>query len=57
MANGTEDKALVASSEFDNAAFLKGMDEMTAALTKLSAQETALKKQLDEGTKALASKN
>lgn len=53
MANGTEDKALVASSEFDNAAFIKGMDEMTAALTKLSATEAALKKQLDDGTKAL----
>lgn len=53
MANGTEDKALVASSEFDNAAFIKGMDEMTASLTKLSAQETALKKQLEDGTKAL----
>lgn len=53
MANGTEDKALVASSEFDPSAFVKGMDEMTAALTKLSAQETALRKQLDDGTKAL----
>lgn len=53
MANGTDDKALVASSEFDPSAFVKGMDEMTAALTKLSAQETALRKQLDDGTKAL----
>ncbi len=53
MANGTEDKALVASSEFDNTTFIKGMDEMTASLQRLSAQETALKKQLEEGTKAL----
>jgi hypothetical protein len=52
MANG-DDKALVASSEFDPSAFIKGMDAMTASITKLNEQEQALQKQLEDGTKAL----
>lgn len=53
MANGTDDKALVASSTFDPAEFVSGIDEMTAALQRLQVEEAALKKSLDDGVKAL----
>lgn len=38
-----QDKALVASSEFDPSNFIKGIDAMTAALQKLSAQEDQIR--------------
>lgn len=48
------DKALVASSEFDIAPFVAGMDAMSASLQKFSALEEALQKQLTLSNKALA---
>lgn len=52
MANG-EDKALIASSEFDATQFIAGIDAMTNSLTELAVQEDALKKKLAESTAAL----
>lgn len=43
MAVTQSDRSLVASSEFDPNGFIKGIDAMTAALTKLSAQEDQLR--------------
>lgn len=38
-----DEKSLIASSEFDPGGFVKGIDAMTAALQKLSAQEDELR--------------
>lgn len=54
MANENEDKALIASSEFDPSAFVKGIDAMTSSLETLSAQEDVLQKQLTAQNKQLA---
>jgi len=43
MAFEDTDKALVASSEFDPSAFIKGIDQMTASLTRLSVEEDKLR--------------
>ncbi len=48
-----ENKNLVASSEFDPTAFIKGIDAMTASLEKLSAQEDALRADLKTTNAAL----
>lgn len=40
------DKALVASSEFDPSAFIKGIDAMTMSLEKLSGEEDKLRQDL-----------
>lgn len=49
------DKALIASSEFDNSTFIKGIDEMTASLTKLSDAEDKIKSNLTDTNTALKS--
>lgn len=42
----SENKALVASSEFDPSAFIKGIDAMTASLNKLSNEEDKIRNDL-----------
>jgi hypothetical protein len=53
MAAPTQDKSLIASSEFDPNGFIKGIDAMTASLQKLSAQEDALNADLAQSNAAL----
>jgi hypothetical protein len=53
MAAPTQDKSLIASSEFDPNGFIKGIDAMTASLQKLSAQEDALNADLAQTNAAL----
>lgn len=53
MAAPTQDKSLIASSEFDPNGFIKGIDAMTASLQKLSAQEDALNANMAETNAAL----
>lgn len=54
MAVATEEnKALIASSEFDPSAFIKGIDAMSASLEKLSVQEDALRADLKNINTAL----
>lgn len=48
-----EDKSLIASSEFDPAQFVKGIDAMTAALAKLSAEEDKLRADMAQVNQAL----
>jgi DNA repair exonuclease SbcCD ATPase subunit len=48
-----QDKALIASSEFDPNNFIKGIDQMTGALEKLNAQEDALRQDLKATNTAL----
>jgi len=48
-----ENKALIASSEFDPTNFIKGIDEMTASLERLSAQEDALRQDMTNVNTAL----
>lgn len=46
-------KALIASSEFNPTEFIKGIDAMTASLEKLSAQEDALRQDMSNVNAAL----
>lgn len=48
-----QDKALIASSEFNPAPFIAGIDAMTESLKELSAQEDIVKKKLTESSAAL----
>lgn len=48
-----DNKQLVASSEFDPSAFIKGIDAMTASLEKLSAQEDQLQQDMSNVNAAL----
>jgi predicted nucleic acid-binding Zn-ribbon protein len=49
------DQALVASSEFDPKSFITGIDAMTSALERLSAQEDLIRKDLSNINTALTS--
>lgn len=49
-----DNKALIASSEFDPTKFIKGIDDMTAALGRLSAQEDQLRGDLTNINSALS---
>lgn len=53
MAGPTQDRSLIASSEFDPNGFIKGIDQMTGALQKLSAEEDALQAQMAQTNAAL----
>lgn len=53
MADNPQDKALIASSEFDPNNFIKGIDAMTSALEKLNVQEEALRADLKNVNTAL----
>lgn len=53
MAAPTQDKSLIASSEFDPNGFIKGIDAMTAALQKLDAQEDQINAGLQQTNAAL----
>ena len=53
MATTNEDKALIASSEFDPTAFISGIDAMTKSLQDLSKEEDIVKAKLNENNKAL----
>lgn len=55
MAADPNDQALVASSEFDPKNFITGIDQMTSALERLSAQEDLLRKDISNINTALAS--
>lgn len=50
-----DDQALIASSEFDPKSFISGIDQMTAALERLSAQEDELRKNISNINTAMAS--
>lgn len=52
-----DDKALIASSEFDTTQFVKGMDAMTASITAFMAKEDELNKRLGASTTALTLNN
>ena len=52
-----EDKALIASSDFDPTAYVQGMDAMLASLDKVIAKEAELNTTLSGQQKALASTN
>lgn len=51
--SAADDKALIASSEFDASAYVKGIGDMTSSITVLNAQEDALRKTLADTTTAL----
>lgn len=55
MAADPNDKALVASSEFDPKNFIDGIDQMTGALERLSAQEDQIRKDISNINTALQS--
>lgn len=48
------DKAIIASSEFDPTNFIKGIDGMTAALERFSAEEDVIKGKMKDANTALA---
>jgi hypothetical protein len=52
-----DNKAIIASSEFDPAPFIKGIDAMTSSLERLSAQEDKLRGDISNTNTALAANN
>lgn len=52
-----DNKAIIASSEFDPTPFIKGIDAMTSSLERLSAQEDKLRGDISNTNTALAANN